>query len=394
MTKKSLSKKIVNVTVYVIIVFLFQEALFRFCFPLPEIENFDRVNYMKIYLDGSSSFHNRNTSREWTSLPDTQAVFIHKMNKYAFRDNEWYINKSPNKQRIIFIGDSFVEGIMAGQNETIPEAFKNEGKKRNYEVFNAGMVGCGLDSYMQLAADIVPIYKPDVVFLCIYANDLGKHQPIVPNNYLEPTYYNFYTPRLIELYNQATTYGDIPFRWLNNSTPYISPVPNLQNPWTLLEDSLKQHVQPWIAEEMKKASLNPFLTNSLAKEERYLKETPLIGETLPFLQYTCNQHSTELVVVYIPSRNQVSNYYLEFEKQYCLSCPESLSLTAPEYQVHQEYIKQQCKELQLRFIDLSSTIKEEEEKGNHLYWDYDQHMRAKGYQFIGRSIRKTWESYH
>ena len=394
MTKKALSKKIINLTIYIVLIFIFQESVFRLCFPIPEIENFDRVNYMKINMDGSSSLHNRNTSREWRSLADTQSVFIHKMNKYAFRDNEWLINKSPNKQRVLFIGDSFVEGIMAGQKETIPEAFKNGVNKNKFEVLNGGMVGCGLDSYMQLAADIVPIFKPDVLFLCIYANDLGKNDPIVPTHYLEPTYHNFYTPRLIELYQQAKTNGNIRFRWSPKSVPYINPTPNLQNPWTLNQDSLVNHVKPWIANEMKKANLNPFLTNSLAKEERYLKKPPLIGETLPFLQYTCNQHSTELVVIYIPSRNQVTNYYLQFERQYCLSCPNTIDLTNPKYLIHQEYLKDQCTSFNLPFIDLTPVIRTEEGKGNHLYWNYDQHMKAKGYEFVGKYIRQVWTSYH
>jgi lysophospholipase L1-like esterase len=375
-------------------VFFFQEALFRFFFPLPEIENFDRVNYSRINLDGSGSIHNRNINRTWSSLPDTQYVFKHEMNKYAFRDHEWYINKPPNKQRIVFIGDSFVEGVMAEQKETIPEAFKNSGSQNNIEVFNAGMIGCGLDSYMQLVADFVPVFKPDVVFLCIYANDLGKHKPLIPDYYLEPVYYNFYVPRLVELYRQSTTNGNVPFRWRTNTDAYIMPVPNPQNPWTTMEDSLTQHVKPWVVSEMKNASLNPFLTNSLAKEERYLKEKPLIGETLPFINYTCKQQSTELVIVYIPSRNQVSDYYLQFERQYCLSCPDYLCLNTPEYQLHQEVIKTQCKKLGLPFIDLSPLIKSEESKGNHLYWNYDQHMRAKGYQFVGEYIRKTWDSYN
>jgi lysophospholipase L1-like esterase len=394
MTTKTLLKKTVNVTAYIIVVFIFQEALFRFCFPVPEIKNFDRVNYMKIYLDGTSSLHNRNITRSWTSLPDTQSVFIHKMNKYAFRDREWYINKPQNKKRAIFIGDSFVEGVMANHKETIPEAFKNASKNKNYEVFNAGMIGCGLDSYLQLTADIVPLFKPDVIFVCIYANDLGKHQPIVPSHYLDPIYYDSYTPRLFDIYTQAKTNSNIPFRWNNRTNPYISATPDNQNPWATFEDFLSPHVQPWIATEMKKANLNPFLTNSLAKEEKYLKEQPPIGETLPFLQHTCNQQSTKLVIVYIPSRNQVSNHYLQFEKQYCISCPDSIDLTTKKYQAHQRFIEKQCQEFNIPFIDLSSTIKEEEEKGNHLYWNYDQHMRAKGYKIVGETIRKNWESHY
>jgi len=36
-------------------------------------------------------------------------------------------------------------------------------------------------------------------------------------------------------------------------------------------------------------------------------------------------------------------------------------------------------------------IKTEEARGNHLYWDYDDHMRGSSYLMMGESISKWWQ---
>lgn len=377
--------KISKIALYILCVFIFQELVFRYFYPIPEVKNFDRVNFTYLYSGNQGSKHSRDHIWEWQSELDTTVVFKHFMNRYGFRDREWLIEKTKNKKRAFFIGDSFIEGVMAEQNETIPLAFE-KASNDHYETFNGGMLGCGLDAYLQLAADAIPLYKPDVAFLCIYANDLGKEEPRIPELYLEPKYFNTFTPRLIEVFSQMKTYGPLNFRWKNTSEPYLPAVPNTRNPWTNSEENLKEHVTPQIAIQMKQAVLNPFLTNALIKEETYLKIPPKLGETIQFFKYICNENGTKPIVVYIPSRNQVTDNYLQFEKQYCLRFPDSISLNTPEYQIHQQYLKTECQDLNVQFIDLTETIRQQESKGNHLYWNYDQHMKAKGYNLLGQTI--------
>lgn len=341
---------------------------------------------MRLNYDGSGSKHSRNQTWEWRSTPDTSAIFKHYMNQYGFRDKEWFIEKKADQKRALFIGDSFVEGVMAEQDETIPLAFE-KASNGTFETFNGGMLGCGLTIYLQLAADMIPVYKPDIAYLCIYANDFGKDIPRVPEYYLEPEYFNKYTPRLIEIFNQMNTYGPLNFRWKNDSSPYLPAIPHKRNPWSNNEPYLKDHATSTLAEDMKQSLFNPFLVNSLAKEAQYLKAKPPLGETVGFFKYVCEQNGTKPIIVYIPSRNQVTDYYLPFEKEYCLNlCNGIESLTTPDYQIHQQFLKKECESLQVQLIDLTATVKDKETKGIHLYWDYDQHMRAKGYQLLGQTI--------
>ncbi len=380
--------KIAKITLYIVGVFIFQELIFRYTYPIPEIQNFDRINFTYLNFDGSGSKHSRDHIWEWRSDLDTSYVFKHYMNRYGFRDSEWLIEKPKHKKRALFIGDSFVEGVMAQQETTIPRAFE-KASSNTFEALNGGLLGCGLDAYLQLAADAIPLFKPDVAFLCIYANDLGEDKPKVPEFYLEPERFNILKPRLLEIMSQIKTYGPLKNRWRNSSEPYLPAVPNKRNPWTNLGDSLALHVIPKIATQMKQALLNPFLTNAIVKEELYLKSPPKLGETLQFFKYICEENSTKPVVIYIPSRNQVSDYYLPFERQYALSFPDTISLNTSKYQIHQQFLKSQSQSLNIEFIDLTETIRQEEIKGNHLYWNYDQHMKAQGYTLLGKTIWKN-----
>ncbi len=393
MTAKGISiKTLRNILFYIIGVFLFQELVFRFLFPVPEISNFDRINYMFLSYDNIGFKHSSNKQRLWQSQPDTSAIFKHHMNRYAFRDKEWEVDKPKGQKRALFIGDSFVEGIMASQNQTIPKSFE-QASQNSYEVFNGGMVGCGLPAYLQLAADAIPTFKPDVTFLCIFANDLGKSQPRVPEYFLEPNYFKWYTPRLVEIFNEFKTHGPILFRWHQEKEYYLKPVPEKYNPWSFAKDTLITEVTTELGEQMQKASFNPFLVNALYKEEKYLRKKPKLGHTLPFFKYTCDKFHSKPIVVYIPSRNQLSDYYLQFEKQYCLNaCYSIKSLTGMRYSLHQKSIAEQCKKLGISFIDLTSVLKEQESLGNHLYWNYDQHMKERGYTFVGEYIYKVFIS--
>ncbi|MEZ4686778.1 MAG: SGNH/GDSL hydrolase family protein [Bacteroidia bacterium] len=376
--------------VYLLIVFCFQEAVFRFLFPLPEIENLDRRHYTKIGEDEQKRVHARDQDWYWESSLDTSAIFLHEMNRYGFRDRGWKVEKPVGKKRVLFIGDSFVEGVMASQQETIPQAFLNAGGEAKYEAFNAGMLGTGLSAYLQLLADLTPIYKPDAVVVCVYANDLGKQEPLVPPYFLEAQFFNPYRPRLLEIFRQMKSRGPIRFRWASSPKAFLPAVPEAGNPWTSAEAELSDQVAPALAKAMKEGHFNPFRVNALALEEQQLKAPPKLGETVPFFKYICEQHDAQPLLVYIPSRNQLTDYYLQFERQSCLTrCSDSMSLSTETYRLPQRELARQCQQFQIPFLDLTASLEQHEKQGQHLYWDYDEHMRGKGYRFLGKTI---WEA--
>lgn len=171
-------------------------------FPLPEIRNFNRINYQILDTIGEGGpSYLRNISMIWGSSLDTATRFSHEFNTYGFRDKEWKEKKKNGKKRIFFVGDSFVEGMMSTPEQRITESFAEAALANDeaYDIFNCGMMGIGLNEYIKFIADAVPVFKPDELFLVLYANDIPFQREYQPSTILEPEYYNRFRPRLLEI---------------------------------------------------------------------------------------------------------------------------------------------------------------------------------------------------
>ena len=313
---------------YIISLFIFQEIFFRLIFPIPEVSNFDRVKYMELMNHFVEADYSRNQTWHWQSSLDTAVVFDHNMNLYGFRDKDWNLQKPSGKKRILFIGDSFVEGVMAADDEQITDYFKYKDINNQYDVLNIGIAGIGLNVHLQLSADVIPMLKPDIAVLCLYANDMGKSAPKVPSHFLEPELYNQLTPRVVEVFHQINYHGALIPGWGGKNKDYIKAVPDSTNPWTSYEELFSNQINPKVAKEMKAGKLNPFLVNAFLKEENFLSSPPLLGETVPFFQYTCKKNGVKPIIVYIPSRNQVTDYYYKFEREMCFKNTTCLLYTS------------------------------------------------------------------
>lgn len=384
--------KFTKIASYIFFLIFLQEVLFRVCFPVPEIKNLDRSNYSDI-PNFISNEYLRDKKWYWQSQPDTNAIFTHHMNRYGFRGHEWKIAKSSNIKRALFIGDSFIEGIMAEQDETIPEVFKRY-SSNSFEVMNAGALGRGINTHLQTATDLIPIYKPDVAFLSIYANDLSDEKPYIPEYYLIPEYYKWYTPRLYVLIDQALNNTPILFRWHDNTQSFFSGAEKNEKELFTKEyrEKLLPHVTPELLKAVKNGTFVPYRIDALSKEVTHLSTLPQLGDAIPYFKYICNKNNVIPIVVYIPSRNQTTNYYLKYERELNLQYfKDTLDLTKPRYQAYQHALFRECEKHGVRFFDLTKTVKNEEAKNNHLYWNYDEHMKAKGYQVLGVTIWKKWK---
>lgn len=379
-------KKIRRGLIYILCVLLFQEVVFRVCFQVPEVTNFNRVNYQflenHIYHDPDLFLENRT----WQSSLDTNKVFLHSFNEYGFRDGPWKLKKEKGKKRIVFIGDSFVEGVMSDLEQSIPKCYeKLAGEK--VEVYNAGMNGTGLENYLKLIRDIVPIFKPEELKLILYSNDFGVAKTKIPNETsLVPEYSSRYMPRILAIVQRLISGKKIVFRWGRLTQPFLYPVPESSNPFSSKGHLLKKEVSPKVREAMKEATFNYYVINLLYKETQSLKRPMSLHDELAFVKKICLENNTKLSVYYIPSRNQVTDEYLKYDKESCLlKCKEQVSLTTAEYQIHAETLNRDCDQLGISFLDLTPIIREKEKK-NNLYWNYDEHMRDEGYKLVAEEM--------
>ena len=395
MSKKTGFKKPLFTLLYISFLLIGAEAILRFCFPMPQITNFNRINYQILAYQNNKANFIRNIKMLWRSSLDIDEDFIYTLNTYGYRDKEWDIEKDKDNERIMFVGDSFVEGMMAQDDHTIPIGFHEAAARQgqSVEAMNFGMMGIGLNEYIKLIVDAVPIFKPDHVCLVLFSNDIPFNRPYFPSNKIKPNMASFNTPRLLDLIKQSKKKDPIPFRWSTQSKRYWKPVPDRSNPWSFHHDSLIQHVQPHVADVMCKGDFNFFRTNWILEEERFLKAPTDLTEKLKMLNDYILQNGSSMSVYYIPSRNQVSTYYYQFEKEYCIkNCPDQMELTQPAYQVHRTMLSSNCSSLGIPFYDLTGLVKQEEDIGNHLYWHYDDHMRGEGYLMLGEAIFDRWNT--
>jgi len=394
MSRKLKIPKLLKIILYAAFLFALQEGALRICFPIPEIENFNRINYQILAATDNKSSYIRNIKMMWKSSLDTDQDFIYSLNTYGYRDSDWKVDKKADKTRVMIVGDSFVEGMMADGDETIPIGFGSSAKNAGLDVeaMNFGMMGIGLNEYIKLIVDVVPVFKPEHVIMVLFSNDVPFHQPYFPAYKLDPKFTDMTTPRLKALLNYSKNGDPIPFRWDFKVTRYYKPVPDKSNPWTTQAETRAPDVTPAIAEAMKKGDFNFFRSNWILEEEKFLKAPTDLTEKLKLLNDYTAHYGTKFSVCYIPSRNQVSKYYYTYEKEYCqVQCPDMMDLTQPPYLIHAEMLKNNCQNLGVPYYDMTSMIKAEEDEGNHLYWNYDDHMKGSSYLMLGQAIFEWWQ---
>lgn len=376
------------------LLFGLQEILFRALFPLPEIENFNRINYSDVlpHLETVSFFGKRmpamNATFRWKSRPDGMSVDSH-LNLYGFRDRTWRVRGERGTERVMFVGDSLVEGFSAPDHETIPSGFSRAAAEGNkaVEAMNFGIGGTGIDNYLALMRDAVPLFRPQRIVVVIYANDL-PHVSSLPNLEppLTPVYAPKWTPRNVRVVQRALRHEVVPRRWHGPPTLFVPVVPDTLNPWSQAPAEFLQ-VDPILADDMRKGEFNPFVVNLLNQAENNLRQPIDLSAILPQFQLIAQRVSAELRIVYLPFSTQVSDYYVAFQQKYAEQ-KGVRSLLAPEYQIHAEALAKDCEKLRIPFLDLTPLLRKAENGGPHLYWNFDEHMRGAGYLRVGATIEQ------
>lgn len=386
------SKTVVHWLILTFLLISFQETLFRSIFYTPEVLNFNRLDYSLAQLspDMKRCHFLSNTAFTWTSDPDG-VEFVNTLNEYGFRDKAWSVSKIPTSTRFMFIGDSFVEGIMAEDHRTISRAFEVRAHEGGYnvEAMNFGVGASGIAEYFQLIRDAVPLFKPDRLMLVLYANDLPA--PAFDQRWLQdslvPEFANRWMPRLVHVVRYAFAQVPVARTWTTGTFSFFRGVPDPSNPWSKRQQAtvFERFVDPRIADAMKKGRFNPYSINEYDRLEQVLQRRFEIGRHLNELRDYLARFSVELSVAYIPTRSQVSDAYLDYQQLYNENRIR-VSLTGSQYQQHALILENTCRKLSISFTDLTPVLREAEESGARLFWQYDAHMNAEGYSLVGRYL--------
>lgn len=111
-----------------------------------------------------------------TLPPINGSLRIHyDINSNGFRGKE--LTTSGESLRVVVYGDSFIQGDFSRTENTFTERLKAHLTRRignNIEVVNAGVAGYGPDQELRRMEDELPILKPNLALVAIYAgNDFG-----------------------------------------------------------------------------------------------------------------------------------------------------------------------------------------------------------------------------
>lgn len=395
MTSKKLSpiKKIFFSFIVVISILLIQETLLRLIFPIPEVTNFNRINYSPILHvpEQGSPQYLANVAFRWASDPDG-VEFIHNLNLYGFRDKTWEVEHTANYQRAMFIGNSFVEGFMASDKETIPQGFEKAAREKSHllETLNLGIGASQLPEYFMLMRDAVPLFKPNYLLLVLFENDFFSVPQFDPSWFSPlfiPKYSRPLTPRLYAILENIRAHKSVPHIWHNSPFSFVASTPDPRNPWSSKEyaDQWEKIVTPQIAEAMKRGRFNPYALNYYDRLEKTLRQSVDISPHLMALKEFVTQFSCQLFIAYIPCNHQVSDAYLSFLKEFNENENPS-SLMEESYQIHARTLANTCRQLNIPFWDSTAILRQYEEEGERLYWDYDSHMKGKGYLLVGKYL--------
>ncbi len=365
--------------------------VFSLCFPLAEVDNVNRSFYTPVPSNVEPWKPIRYETLTYTSAPDSMYTSYHRLNQYGFRDDDWSLAKPTGKKRVLFVGDSFVEGAMCDVERSIPQSFAASAGAEMVQVMNAGISGAGLPEYAQLMHALIPTFRPDAVILVLFANDIGQRQARIPTDEFVPRRSNRFLPRVVHVISRLADGQSPGFRW-GPHRPLNPAVPDPANHWSLLYDQYAPHVDPALVKHMQAGHFNIWRINYLKFEEVNLKRPAMLDAFFQQLKTYTDKYTTELMVCYIPSRNQITRHYLPYDLLSCqILCSDSMDLTQEPYQIHRRYLDTICQQNHIPFLDLTGFLQANEKRGQHMYWQYDDHFRPQTYRLAGQVM---YDFYH
>lgn len=368
----------------------------RFMFPLPEAADFNRIHYSPLDISCAPGeiTHLSNASFLWISEPDSHQNTID-LNIYGFRDRDWPL-RSKAGHRVAFIGDSFVEGFMAEDSESIPAVFGSLARDSglSVETMNLGIGGAGIEHISALVRDIVPLFRPTSMVFVLYANDvvaMNGHMDFSRLPDKRSRRLIFVLPRLLWIADRLIKCEPVPRAWRARPMPFVRAVPHPSNPWSAPENerAFSGFVDPGIADAMRRGAFNPHIINEYGLYERILK---VPAEPLPLLagmKSYLDAFGVKLSIVYLPSRSQVSDAYLPFQAAYSVD-KQPHSLMGPQYNSNATELARVCSMLNIPFLDLTPALGKREQKGERLFWSFDEHMRPAGYRLAAERTFEFW----
>ena len=384
------------------------ELTARIAFPVPEVPGFNRIYFSRVGLfsgldevaktGGSPGVGVsyapprplRNVQISWISDPDGIDQPMN-LNLYGFRGDDFEIAKAAGSTRILFLGDSFVEGFGVGDDDTIPEAFRRSLDQPDVEGLNLGIGGSVMTDVARLATIAIPLLEPDYVAVIVYGNDLptSPFRPDLLPRWSPPARRHWWVPRLLHV-GVGLAAGNPPALFYHRGPyPFFRPVPHPANPLSLSNSPLPKQMPAAVVEAIRAGRFNPFVvTPNRPLEEQILGPFEDSNSGRPYLSYVlqiCREHGTGLLVGYIPFNVVVSDHYYPFWKALGEQF-DAPSLANSRFYEHQRQLEAITSALGVPFVDPTEALTREEAEGRRMFAEYDGHMTREGYALVAAHL--------
>jgi len=322
------------------------------------LEVFVRIWDPLIAKPGMYQIHRPSPVFGWELVPGASGfgragTYIN-INRDGFRDSEHSPYKNVSVFRIMVIGDSFTFGMGVSLEDTyakrLEQLINDAGKTA--EVINCGVIGYGMWQYLEtLKRKVIP-YKPDLVILGLFIDDIP---PSIP-----------------------------PYKHLNNwsgTNPYAQDASgvmsrsylwNFLKNWNRIFETKYRYRRGYKylkgIEERKEATgpAHPETTWYKIMYGKLAKETYRdFSSTLKEFVRTCEATNIKVLIALIPDAAQ---------------------LHEPERQAVNGFVAQTCREIGVPFVDVTKRLEKEEDPRTLYLFPIDAHTSPKGHRLIAESI--------
>jgi hypothetical protein len=317
-----------------------------------------------------------------------------RINELGFRDTERGYRAAPGVFRVLVLGDSFVEGYTVPLEQVVSKVLESrlDAPGCRAEVLNAGVSAYSTDQELLLYQQEGSRYRPQVVALFFYYNDVlhtlrthyyGRPKPILTFKDGPPRVHNFPVPQPSPAPTPAATavaaeapaapepQGSALFEAFQDTVQRWPRTYNALGRWGLWPP-----IRPrWPAPEMfvYRRDATPEIEQAWLKTERILKA----------LAQEVRGRSSRLVIVYVPSRMEVSDRDLEATRVWYGLDEVSWGRAAVLRR-----LRQAADAAGLPVLDLTPGLRRAQGFFRGPYFQHDGHWNARGHRVAGLELER------
>lgn len=287
--------------------------------------------------------------QEWRGTSDKT---LHTHNSKGFRDTY----NSGNKN-VVVLGDSYVEGYLADDNETIPYLLDRGSPQVAFR--NYGIGGFGTDQELLVYRNVSKSVNHDAVVLVFYLNNDMRNN--VANSYRRPQF-AIKNESLVQIHQPQDMVGRTEY-----DEDFVQSIQNFLRDYT--------ETYPYVAKNIKRiTSTRPDPPAGDDLEQQLKLTRALIDEVAT----EARTNNATLYVVSMPSRGEISSSAASVY-------PENKA--QPYWNIQREMLANvSTSHRHVSYLSLRDSLSSAEENGTQVYGSVNPHLTEHGYRIAATDI--------